>query len=149
MRPLALAPSLLVVFALASVGCADKKPAESPPPPGAGGTSLYNEPAPKGTQADRAADVEQKADEANTRLARVTATAIRVGAAIWLAHDDRCPTMQDLITIKFVNEKVQPNDPWGSPYTITCATKDPIVTSAGPDGKTGTPDDIVIGLVAK
>lgn len=138
------------VFALPALtllaGC-EKKPAETAPPPPAGSTSMYNDPAAKGggSQAERAADVEQKADEANAKLAKVIAIAIRVGAAIWMANDERCPTTEDLIKIKFVNEKVQTNDPWGQPYKIVCTEKEPVVTSAGPDGKLGTADDIVAG----
>lgn len=127
-------------------GC-EKKPAETAPPPPAGSTSLYNDSASKGSgsQAERAADVDKKAEEANAKLAKVVAIAIRVGAAIWMANDERCPTTDDLIKIKFVNEKVQTNDPWGQPYKIVCNEKEPVVSSAGPDGKHGTADDIVAG----
>jgi hypothetical protein len=135
-------------LALHATGCAPKPAESAAPPPAAGaGDSLYNDPQ-AGTgssQADRAADVEEKADEANTHLAKVVATALRVGAAIWLANDERCPTTQDLIAIKFVNEKIQPIDPWGAPYQISCAGKEPVVSSKGPDGQPNTPDDIVVG----
>ncbi len=131
---------------LTGAGCSPK-PADTAPAPPAGSTSLYNEPAPKGSgsQAERAADVDKKAEEANIKLAKVVGIAIRVGAAIWMGHDERCPTVDDLIKIKFVNEKVQTTDPWGSAYVISCKEKEPIVTSAGPDGKLNTPDDIVAG----
>ena len=134
-------PALLV-----GAGCTPKA-AENAPPPPAGSTSIYNDPAPRGSgsQAERTADVDKKAEEANTKLAKVVAIAIRVGAAIWLANDDRCPTTDDLIKIKFVNEKVQTSDPWGGAYSIACNGKDPVVTSPGPDGKLNTADDIVAG----
>jgi hypothetical protein len=34
------------------------------------------------------------------------------------------------------------NDPWGNPYRFTCDGR-VSVSSSGPDGKPGTPDDIV------
>lgn len=134
--------SILIVLSLAA-GCAQKKPPETAPP--SSDASLYNEPKPSGTQAQRGADVEKRAEEANIRLARVMTTAIRVGAAIWLSSDERCPTTKDLTAVKFIDEKIPPNDPWGTPFVIGCDKKEPTVTSAGPDQKTGTADDIVSG----
>jgi hypothetical protein len=142
-----LAMGLGLALILPAAACSPKPAASAPPPAAGAGDSLYNDPqgGTGSSQADRAADVEAKADEANTHLAKVVATAIRVGAAIWLANDDRCPTTQDLVAIKFVNEKVQPIDPWGAPYVISCAGKEPVVSSKGPDGQANTADDIVVG----
>lgn len=138
------------LFASFAAGCAPKPAEQAPPPPAAGaGDSLYNDPQTGSAQADRAADVEAKADEANTHLAKVVATAIRVGAAIWLANDDRCPTTQDLIGIKFVSDKIPPIDPWGAPYLIVCSEKEPVVSSKGPDGVANTADDIIVGKPSK
>jgi hypothetical protein len=33
-------------------------------------------------------------------------------------------------------------DPWGHAYLLDCRAANPIVISAGPDGRWGTPDDL-------
>ena len=54
---------------------------------------------------------------------------------------DVCPTIQDLVNGKTIDPK-KVDDPWGSPYKITCPEGEIRVISPGNDRKEGTPDDV-------
>lgn len=53
------------------------------------------------------------------------------------ANEGRCPTASDLVEFGGTAQ-----DPWGRPYTIECRDKRVVAISAGPDGKSGTADDV-------
>ena len=73
-----------------------------------------------------------------------TSSLRRVAGAYRLNHlGDECPTYAQLRTEKMLDRESKPNDPWGSPYAISCTDDDVTVTSAGPDKRIGTEDDIV------
>lgn len=56
-----------------------------------------------------------------------------------------CPTIEALKNDKSLKADQNTNDPWGKPYRIICSAEDFGVTSAGPDGKEGSEDDIWAG----
>jgi len=61
---------------------------------------------------------------------------LKMEAETWrvTSASKRCPTLSDLSTWRR-------NDPWGTPYQVTCSGSSITVTSAGPDKKMGTSDD--------
>ncbi len=76
-------------------------------------------------------------------MAETDGLAIRAAILQWQAsHSDACPTLDDLVREKFMQPELT-RDPWGEPYAITCDDSGASVTSAGPDKKQGTPDDVV------
>lgn len=59
----------------------------------------------------------------------------------WVAaHPKACPKTIAEIEPKFAEQV--PADEWGNPFVVTCKGVHITVSSAGPDGKPGTPDDI-------
>lgn len=86
--------------------------------------------------------------EAQVSTADTTARTIRQAANLWRSLKggaDECPTVSRLIEDKEIDPSSTTEDPWGSPFEISCTEDDVTVSSPGPDGKQGTPDDVVIG----
>lgn len=129
---------LSVLPLCALVGCASS---ESPPPREPKPT-LYN--ASEEPGGPREADIEQMR-AAQVRYSTALGVAIRIGAAIFLAQRDKCPTVDEVVAARLVSADLHTEDAWGKPYRITCPPDGPRVTSAGPDGVFDTPDDIVSG----
>jgi general secretion pathway protein G len=59
-------------------------------------------------------------------------------------HTGVCPTLQAMKDEKEIDKTFSDNDPWGHPYDISCEGGEIYVSSMGPDGKSGTKDDINI-----
>ena len=76
--------------------------------------------------------------------AETYARAIRNAANRWRAYhgEHACPTTQQLVEDKEIDSRSRLTDPWDTPYLITCSEEDVQVSSAGPDRKVGTDDDI-------
>jgi hypothetical protein len=55
-----------------------------------------------------------------------------------------CPTVDELKAERDLDTEFSPQDPWGSPYEVRCLDEAIICTSAGPDRRRGTEDDIVV-----
>jgi hypothetical protein len=146
MRPLVRAIGALSLFssaALATACSGSDKHADSPASKNA---TLYNDPAPAGSADTQQAERQLvEMQSAQIRLSTVTAVAMRVGAALWLAQKSSCPKPDELVSAGLVSQHIRENDAWDKPYRIECGPKGPVVTSAGPDGAFGTSDDIVIG----
>ena len=53
-----------------------------------------------------------------------------------------CPTMADLTAGGVLDSSRRTYDAWGKPFAIACAGDDIVVSSAGPDRRHGTADDI-------
>jgi general secretion pathway protein G len=68
----------------------------------------------------------------------------RSATAMWKsAHpSDDCPTIEDLRKEKFLGSDFNLKDPWGNSLKLACDSEDVTCTSAGPDRKEGTDDDI-------
>ncbi len=82
--------------------------------------------------------------EAQIKTAETGARTIRQAIQSWQAtsNETTCPTISQLVQEKQIDSATNTNDPWGQPYTLTCTDDEVIVTSAGPDKKKGTKDDI-------
>ena len=84
--------------------------------------------------------------DAQVKTAKTTARNMRNVAIQALAlKSGECPTVQTLIAEKELDSSGDTKDPWGGQYTIRCDADDVTVSSAGPDKKEGSPDDIVVG----
>lgn len=74
---------------------------------------------------------------------RSDAAAIQAAAKSFRAqHADGCPTLSSLQEEQFLSRNARPDDAWGNRFRISCEDGDPAVSSAGPDAKAGTADDI-------
>jgi general secretion pathway protein G len=81
------------------------------------------------------------------RKARVKQTsgdakAIASAAELYLSEHDNCPTVQELISEKILDQKKNTKDSWGHDFSIECDQDGVTVRSAGPDEQMGTQDDI-------
>ncbi len=88
-----------------------------------------------------------KMKEAQVQQAETGARVIRSAVSQWqLAENEygECPTVSQLVEDKQLDAGQNSTDPWGEEYQITCADDEVIVSSAGPDKKKGSKDDIVI-----
>lgn len=85
-------------------------------------------------------------NKAKINTAEGAARVIRQAASQWQAtnNETSCPTMSQLVQDKLLDPGQNTADPWGQPFSITCADEDVTVISGGPDKKKGTKDDIVI-----
>jgi general secretion pathway protein G len=70
------------------------------------------------------------------------AKTISSAAELFMSEHDNCPTVQDLVTDKILDQKKNTKDAWGHDFSIECDQDGVTVKSAGPDGQMGTEDDI-------
>lgn len=76
--------------------------------------------------------------------AATTAKALRQAVqAFWITGEGAsCPTVKELARAGTIDEDSSPDDPWGSPWSITCNGTSVVVRSEGPDRSPNTEDDI-------
>ena len=83
--------------------------------------------------------------ESQINQAKIDARTIHPVAEKYLAdHPGECPTVELLRQKRELSTASRITDPWDTPYIITCTDDDIIVSSAGPDKKPNTGDDIRI-----
>jgi general secretion pathway protein G len=70
------------------------------------------------------------------------AKAVASAAELYMSDKDSCPTVQELITEKILDQKKNTKDAWGHDFSIECDQDGVTVRSAGPDGQMGSEDDI-------
>jgi hypothetical protein len=82
--------------------------------------------------------------QAQIATARLEAVQLEVSADTWrVQHPEApCPTLAQLQSDKTVDRSVTGRDPWGHAYVMSCTDEGTTVVSFGPDGKSGTADDI-------
>jgi len=74
---------------------------------------------------------------------RADAVTIQAAAKSFRAqHTDGCPTLSSLQEEQFLSRNAREDDAWGNRFRITCEDSEIAVTSAGPDGKSNTADDL-------
>lgn len=85
-----------------------------------------------------------KFKEAQKKTAETGARVIRSAIQDWqrVNNESSCPTISQLVQEKHIDSAANTDDPWGQAYLLNCSDDDVIVTSAGPDKKKGTADDI-------
>ena len=58
---------------------------------------------------------------------------------------DSCPSVDQLVQDRFLDDGPDNSDPWGQEYSVQCTEEtDVSVRSGGPDQRKGTADDIVV-----
>ena len=80
--------------------------------------------------------------DARVKATQQDAKKIASAAEMYLSEHDDCPTVDKLVEAKIMSKKNRTDDAWDHPYTIECDEDGVVVKSAGPDGQSGTEDDI-------
>jgi general secretion pathway protein G len=85
----------------------------------------------------------KKADIGTTKTA---CNSVRQAVMLWKSGHpgEDCPTMEQLKQEKELGADFNLKDPWGNPFKFTCDSDETTCTTAGPDKKEGTDDDIVV-----
>ena len=74
---------------------------------------------------------------------RADAAQIQAAAKSYRAeHSDGCPTLSLLEEERFLSRNARADDAWGDRFRVHCTGDEPVVSSAGPDRKLDTQDDI-------
>ena len=82
-------------------------------------------------------------DEARQTQARVQIQALENALNMYRLDNPRaCPDVNELIRSKYLDGSKSAVDAWGNDFIIQCERGEIIVVSPGPDGQTGTEDDI-------
>jgi general secretion pathway protein G len=81
---------------------------------------------------------------ANEGAAKTACSTVRQATMQWKAVNPGadCPTVEQLRTERDLDTGFNLKDPWGNLYKLSCDTDEITCTSAGPDKKEGTEDDI-------
>jgi general secretion pathway protein G len=85
----------------------------------------------------------RQADIGTTKTACNTA---RSATLLWRnQHPDQdCPAIDGLKKEKFLDSAFSAKDPWGNSLKMSCDTEEITCSTAGPDRKEGTEDDIIV-----
>jgi len=74
---------------------------------------------------------------------RTDAAQIQTAAKAFRAqHANGCPTLSSLQEEELLSRNVRPDDAWGNRFRVSCQDGELEVSSAGPDRKPNTADDI-------
>ena len=82
---------------------------------------------------------------ADIGTARTACDTVRQATVQWKAvhPGEDCPTVDQLRQDKALDRGFVMKDAWGNPFKLTCESDEIICTTAGPDKKEGTEDDII------
>jgi general secretion pathway protein G len=82
--------------------------------------------------------------KANIGAAKTACSTARSATLIWRsAHPtEDCPTIEQLKAEKVLDNGYNAKDAWGNPFKLSCDADEIVCTTAGPDRKEGTEDDI-------
>src|SRR5262249_22981772 len=91
----------------------------------------------------------QAQKRASIGAAQTACNKIRSATIQWKAvhAGEDCPTVDGLKKEKFLDTGFNVKDPWNSSYKLACDADEITCTSAGPDRKDGTEDDIHVPQV--
>jgi general secretion pathway protein G len=80
------------------------------------------------------------------RVTQSRSDALEVRSAVLLYMGQEagadCPTMDELVQAGVLDHSRRTNDAWDNPFIVECEGEDIAVISNGPDGQSGTEDDI-------
>jgi len=84
--------------------------------------------------------------ESQIKTTETSARELRRAVEVWRGGHatEECPTSQMLLQERIVDTASKLTDAWDQPFKIVCDGDETIVSSAGPDKKEGTKDDIRI-----
>jgi len=79
-------------------------------------------------------------------IPQTSARVIRTAIQQWQAMNNSsgCPTIEQLVADKQLDTEWPTRDPWAQPYRLQCTAGEVTVSSAGPDRRFGTNDDIIV-----
>jgi general secretion pathway protein G len=82
--------------------------------------------------------------KADIGAANTACNTARQATLIWKqSHPDvDCPTIEQLKTERTLDRGFSAKDAWGNPFKLSCDADEIVCTTAGPDRKEGTEDDI-------
>lgn len=125
--------ALLLALLLVPIGVACNRPKAEPPP-----SSSAAEPSIAKVVVD---DLQDARRDTATNEAKM----LRSAAQMYIAAEAKCPADAQALADAKMIPKLR-NDPWGASYVVACTDMGATlsVTSAGPDGKAATADDVVI-----
>jgi general secretion pathway protein G len=82
-------------------------------------------------------------EEARIKTTATDAQGLRSAVMLYVADNPReCPTVEDLVSERYLDGSRRTADAWDTPFEITCEDGDIAVFSAGPDLEFSTEDDI-------
>ena len=83
---------------------------------------------------------------ADIGAAKTACSTAKSASILWRnAHPDQdCPTIDQLKKERFLDTGFTPKDSWGNPFKLSCDTDEITCSTAGPDRKEGTEDDIIV-----
>ena len=84
--------------------------------------------------------------EASQSTVEANGRSLRFAIQQWQAlhHQSTCPTIEQLVSEKRLDSSWPTPDPWGQSYRTLCAAGEVTVSSAGPDRRFDTADDISV-----
>jgi general secretion pathway protein G len=82
--------------------------------------------------------------KADIGTARTACNSVRSATLLWKnSHpSEDCPTIEQLKHEKLLDSGFSVKDAWGNPFKLACEADELVCTTAGPDRKEGTEDDI-------
>ena len=82
-------------------------------------------------------------EKARIKTTKTDAEALRSAVMLYKADNPRaCPTVEDLMTERYLDGTRRTTDAWDTPFQISCEDGDISVISAGEDLEFNTEDDI-------
>jgi type II secretory pathway pseudopilin PulG len=82
-------------------------------------------------------------DKARIKSTKTDAQALRSAVMLYVSENPReCPTVDDLVTGRFLDGSRRTSDAWDTDFQISCEDGEVAVISAGPDLEFNTEDDI-------
>jgi general secretion pathway protein G len=81
-------------------------------------------------------------EKAKIKQTATDAKAISAAAEMYMAENDGCPTVEELVTHKILKGTTNTKDAWDNDFVISCDQDGAVARSAGPDKQTGSEDDI-------
>lgn len=81
--------------------------------------------------------------KSQVKQAKTDTKAIQAATELYFVNGGKdCPSVDGLVQSGELKKGTNTTDPWGAAYTITCEGENVTVSSPGPDGQSGTQDDI-------
>jgi len=82
-------------------------------------------------------------EKARIKTTKTDAQSLRSAVMLYIADNPRaCPTVEDLVSERYLDSSRRTADAWDVPFQITCESGEITVLSAGPDLEFNTEDDI-------
>lgn len=82
-------------------------------------------------------------EKARIKTTKTDGQSLRSAVMLYQADNPRgCPTVEDLVTERYLDATRRTTDAWDTPFQISCEDGDIAVLSAGPDLEFSTEDDI-------